>query len=74
MTFFVYIRECVKHGSSVQDKQDLKTQFLLTQKIKNKVWSTYKNIMRIYNWRVYNTTTFISYFHKFYQMLQINTF
>ena len=37
MTFFVYIRECVKHGSSVQDKEDLKTQFLLTQKIKNKV-------------------------------------
>ena len=30
MTFFlVYIRECIKHGSSLQDKQDVK--FLLTQ-------------------------------------------
>ena len=32
MTFFVYIRECVKHGSSVQDKQDLKTQSFCSHK------------------------------------------
>ena len=40
MTFFlVCITECIKQGSSLQDKQDLTTQFLLTQKIKNIVSS-----------------------------------
>ena len=39
MTFLVYIRKSIRHGSPVQGKQDLKTKFLLTKKIKNKVSS-----------------------------------
>ena len=30
--------------------------------------------MRIHKGRVYNTTNFMSYFHKYYEILEINTF
>ena len=37
MNFLIYKRQCIKQGSSLQDKTRLdNTKFLLTQKIKNK--------------------------------------